>query len=288
MKKLLFTLTLLISFSSFGQNQNIDVEITYKEKNPYQIYVKRDKDSYVDYSKISEDFNKELNQIVNNRQERKNQLKEISDNIIKFINNEIKLVESSSLNQEILELKENLNKYIPFLHTMLTKGVFAVNEWEVFMLDIPNVIVGNLIQLQSLDFKLTDFKKELFDKNGNSSSSIIEEITYNILSQYKPQIRDNGIDPEISKKGKIKKKGKPKNPSIAYIMNNKDYDFEDVYKRVLDSISNTKSLTKNKKKDFETIYSELKKLKELLDLGIITKQEYDLKTTSLKKILLDK
>lgn len=288
MKKLILLLFIpLVFVCGFSQNEKIEVEITSQQKNPYEIYTERDKDSYIDYSKISTNFNKEISQIVNNKLERKNQLKQISDNIIKFTNSEIKLVESGSINQKILELKAHLNKTIPYLHKWLTDGIFAVNDWELFMLDIPNVVVENLIQLQSLDFKLTDLKNELFDKNGNSSSPLIEEITSDILTQYKIQIVDNGISPEFSKKGKVKKKGRPKNPSIVYIMKNKNYDFDDVYNRVIDSISNTKSLSKNKKKDFETIYSELKKLKELLDLGIITQQEYDSKTAYLKKLLLD-
>ncbi len=285
MKKLLLLFALLIFVNGFCQNEKIEVEITHKQKNPYSTYVERD--TYIDYGQIADEFNRELNTIVQNRQERKNQLKGISDNIIKFVNNEIKLVGSNAVNHMIIQLKTHFNEAIPFLHKLLTNGIYKVDEWETFMLDIPSVIVKDLLQLQSLDFKLADLKQVLFDKNGNSSSDLIEEITLNILSQYKPQIRDNGIHPELSKKNKVKKRGKPQNPSIVYISNSKDFNLVDIVNRVTDSISKTTSLTKIKKKNFETIYSELKKLKELFDLGIINKNEYDKKSSVLKKILLE-
>ena len=39
--------------------------------------------------------------------------------------------------------------------------------------------------------------------------------------------------------------------------------------------------------DNEKIYSQLKKLKELLDLDILTKEEFDKKANELKKLILD-
>ena len=59
--------------------------------------------------------------------------------------------------------------------------------------------------------------------------------------------------------------------SISYIKTNSDYEKKDESKR-------------NRK---ENAYEELKKLKELLDLNILTKTEYDKKASELKKILLD-
>ena len=59
--------------------------------------------------------------------------------------------------------------------------------------------------------------------------------------------------------------------SISYIKTNSDYEKK----------------YESKKNRKENAYEELKKLKELLDLDILTKTEYDKKTSELKKILLD-
>ena len=46
--------------------------------------------------------------------------------------------------------------------------------------------------------------------------------------------------------------------------------------------------SKNKKlKDNNDVYTELKKLNELLELGIITQEEYVKKAEELKKVILD-
>ena len=62
----------------------------------------------------------------------------------------------------------------------------------------------------------------------------------------------------------------------------REYPMENTLKKKQEEIQQEKL-----DKDFETAVSELKKLKELLDSGIITQEEYDKKSLPLKKIILN-
>ena len=56
-----------------------------------------------------------------------------------------------------------------------------------------------------------------------------------------------------------------------------------IYKKIFEGKNNNKNLSTNK----ENVAEELIKLKELLDLKIITQKEFDKKSKELKKIILD-
>jgi hypothetical protein len=57
--------------------------------------------------------------------------------------------------------------------------------------------------------------------------------------------------------------------------------------QLFDSTGNVYMTKEDKEKSRDAIISELKKLKELLDLGIITQDEFDKKAALLKKSILD-
>ena len=71
-----------------------------------------------------------------------------------------------------------------------------------------------------------------------------------------------------------------------FISSNNNYDIGE-YETFLNTPIQEKTNTNETDKDFNDTYAELKKLKELLDLGVLTQEEYDKKANQLKSKILD-
>jgi hypothetical protein len=288
MKKLLYIFLFLFSFSAFSQKDKIKVEVELINKNPYEVYEGRE-GSQIDYSKISKNFNNTLSGIISSRQAKKQQLKNLKIELRKFINDEIKLEKSVALNNKINEIKIHLLEWNNIGYSLLTKGIYVPEYWESMQLDLPNMIGILLTEIQNLDFFINKKKKTLFNKNGKSSETEIEDILSSILSKYRPQFTYSGVQAKFKKSGRIKKRGKPENPEVVFINSKKRYLFNEISEEIKDSISLSNLLTniKPESKDFDSVILKLKKYKELLDLGIISKEEYNNKVNPLKKIILN-
>ena len=288
MKKILLLL-LLIPILGFSQDQTIKVEIT--KENPYSVYAGRE-GSRIDYSKISRDINKSLNDIIKSREEKKTQLKRLKEKVVNFVKDETISINSPALNIYFSEIKSVLIYNINFLYSFLTKGGYTVGSWESFMQEVPDVIIPLFMEIESLDIFINNSKDTFFLKNGDSAELEIEKITSLILSKYTLKnnfwILSNGVDPVI-KKNRFKKRGTLRDPYIRILFEGKQITFgEHISADVINAINSSVILTKDKiiPIDFDSIVSKLKKLKELFDLGIITEIEYSTKSQKLKDSLL--
>jgi len=290
MKKILLLL-LLIPILGFSQDQTIKVKIT--KENPYSVYAGRE-GSQVDYSKISRDINKSLNNILESREQKKTQLKSLKEKVVNFVKDETPLIKSPALNTYFSEIKSMIIYQINFKHRMLTKyGVYEVESWESFMQEVPDVIIQLFTEIQSLDLFINNSKNTFFKKNGDSAELEIEKITSLILSKYTLKnnfwIFDYGVAPVINKRNRVKKRGTLRDPYIRIVFEGKNITFgEHISADVINAINSSVILTKDKiiPIDFDSIVSKLKKLKELFDLGIITEIEYNTKAQKLKDSLL--
>ena len=288
MKKILLLL-LLIPILGFSQDQTIKVKIT--KENPYDVYVGRE-GSQVDYSKISRDINKSLNNILESREQKKTQLKSLKEKVVNFVKDETPLIKSPALNTYFSEIKSILIYHINSQHRLLTKGAYKVESWESFMQEVPDVIIQLFMEIQSLDLFINNSKNTFFKKNGDSAELEIEKITSLILSKYTLKnnfmLFYNGVAPVI-KRSRIKKRGTLRDPYIRIVFEGKHITFgEHISADVINAINSSVILTKDKiiPIDFDSIVSKLKKLKELFDLGIITEIEYNTKAQKLKDSLL--
>jgi hypothetical protein len=289
MKKLLLLSALLIFALGFSQEQTIKVEIA--KENPYSIYSGRE-GSQVDYSKISREINKSLNDVILSREEKKQQLKSLKEIVVNFVKDETTSVNSPALNIYLSEIKSALIYNINTQYSLLTKGAYTVESWKSFTQKVPDVITQLFMEIQSLDLAVNNSKKTNFKKNGDPSDIEIEKITSLILSQHPVKnnlfIFDKDGSPPIVKNGRFKKRGKLGTPYVAIYYEDKRKLFETISADVINAIKSSEVLTKDKITtiDFDSTVSKLKKLKELLDLELITKEEFDKKSNQLKKIIL--
>ena len=289
MKKILLLLLLLIPIFGFSQDQTIKVEIT--KENPYSVYAGR-AGSQVDYSKISRDINKSLNDIIKSREEKKTQLKSLKEKVVNFIKDESISNNSPALNIYSSEIKSELIRNLDLRYSLLTKGAYKVESWESFMQKVPDLIIQLFMEIQTLDLFINNSKNTFFKKNGDSAELEIEKITSLIFSKYtlKNNVRifDPGVFP-VFKKNRLKKRGTLGDPYIRIVFEGKHITFgEHISADVINAINSSVILTKDKITpiDFDSIVSKLKKLKELFDLGIITEIEYSIKSQKLKDSLL--
>jgi len=289
MKKFkILLLLLLIPILGFSQHPTINVVIS--KKNPYETYAGRA--PQVDYSQITNDINKSINDITKSREEKKIQLKSLNEKVVNFVKDGIISIDSPALNIYFSEIKAIIVSNLGMRYSFLTKGMYTVKSWESFIQKVPDLIIPLFMEIQSLDLFISNSKNTFFKKNGDSAELEIEKITSLILSKYTLKnnfwIFDNGVDPVI-KKNRIKKRGTMGDPYIRFAFEEKHITVgEHISADIINAINSSSILTKDKiiPIDFDSTVSKLKKLKELFDLGIITEIEYTTKSQKLKDSLL--